>query len=1753
MQMTHAETRSSACKRTCAVNTFLKRDGAVRNWAGKFLVFALALFFALVWLAVPGSVCADSQVTVQDFVAVSAGSSYTVALKADGTVWMWGQNGYDYLQLGDQYEHTRVPRYYDEKILYTVTPAQVSGLADVVAVAAGYVHCLALKADGTVWAWGWGWNPTPSMVSGLTDVVAIAAGLTGSMAVRANMAVRADGTVWVWEDDQSTPVAVAGLTDMVAVARGYHHSLALKADGTVWAWGWNTKGQLGDGTTTSRDTPIEVPGLAGITAIACGSYNSLAMHADGTVWAWGDYYGGFRPSPAPVSGLTDAIAVVGAKDNSLALKADGTVWAWGGNDYGQLGDGTEEPRGRPVRVTGLTDVVKIAGGTAHSVAVKSDGSVWAWGNNDFGQLGVWTSTEKSMPAVPVPGMTDITALSGGGDHLLALDSDGTLWSWGSNSYGQLGDGTTSDSDTAVAVSGMTDVTDIACGFNHNLALRTDGTVWAWGKNNKGQLGDGSTEDSSTPAAVSNLSDIVSIAAGYEHSLAVQADGTVWAWGSNSYGQLGDLNLSDSSTPVRVRCLTDIVAVAAGGDHNMALKADGTVWDWGYNGACCYNEGDYDRYDQSAPPYALDGLVDVVSIAAGSAHGVALKGDGTVWAWGSNYGYQLGVVTRIEDSDSLSPAFSSTPVYAYTLTDVAAIAANGVRNLALKEDGTIWAWGGAKLGPYRSIWPFLEQTGLSRPEPLPATGLTDIIDLTKAGDFNAFLREDGTVWVWDSDAFDNLRREERQSSVPLQSTLNLFEDGVSSVQFSRVINSLSEASDTIDIAVKRTGDGSGPVTVDYASYDISATAGEEYLPTSGTITFEDGVTGEKFITVSVIDDDLIEQDETIGLLLSNPTGNASLGPQSATWIDIEEDDEPVDDPGDPAPNMAPEIIEGPAASAHTIIETEKPQLSVFACDPDGDKLRYAWTPSPGQGFIDGSGSIVTYIPPEVLEAQTFTIMVTVDDQRGKSATGSVDITVLPAEESLITAEADTYVHSLNPEENFGSEPWLYVDGLTQKITYLRFNVTGLSGPVYSARVRLYVDLSGDGGTIYHVSDSNWDENTVTYNSRPAIDGSALDNLGMVNDNHYAEFDVTAAISGDGTYSFAITPDSNEWVRYQSLDDEYILTGNHPPELVINTLIEGKKNSPPVIDSGPTATPDTIYSNETAQLSVAAGDVDQDPLTYTWTVPDGQGTITGTGAAVTFIPPEVNWETTITITVMVDDGREGSAAGTVDVTVIPAEWADDDVIESMFAPVADTWVNSSHSNTNYGSDTILEVDGSPPQIAYFRFDVNGLRGMVQSAQLTLSVADPSNHGGVIYLVSDSSWDEDSVTYNTRPTIDGPALDAQGEVNVGDTVTLDVTSAISGDGTYSFAIISDNYNGAEYRSREDASYPPVLIITTRVDGDTNTPPVIDSGPTATPDTIYSNETAQLSVAASDADQDPLTYIWTVPAGQGAISGTGATVTFTPPAATEEQTVTVTVVVDDGNGESASGSVALTVLPEEGGGGEIESIFAPVADTWVNSSHSNTNYGSDMTLEVDGSPVQIAYFRFDINGLNGTVRSARLRLKVADPASVGGTIYRVPDSSWDEDVVTYTTRPAMDGPALDSLGIVGYGDTVELDVTSAISGDGTYCFAITSSDSNGADYRSREDASYPPELIITTWADGGTNTPPVIDSGPTATPATIYSNETAQLSVAASDADQDPLTYTWMVPGRPGHDQRNRRHGDLYPGRGGRGANRYRNGGCG
>ena len=326
----------------------------------------------------------------------------------------------------------------------------------------------------------------------------------------------------------------------------------------------------------------------------------------------------------------------------------------------------------------------VAAGDSHSVLLRTDGTLWTWGFNGDGELGDGAMVDRGVPA-KIGASANWSFVGAGHWHSAGILSDGSLWTWGWNFYGQMGDGTTTGRSAPVRVGSAAAWARVSGGDSHTLALRTDGTLWAWGFNGDGELGNGTNTDSASPVAVSGGGAWAVAAAGGFHSSAVRSDGSLWTWGWNFYGQLGIGAVTDRSVPTQVGTAKDWARVSAGGFHTLALKTDGTLWAWGFNGDGELGNGTTD--DQPAPVrVGTDNRW--TSVFAGEFHSAAIKSDGTLWTWGYNNNGQLGDGTT---TDRISPVRVGAD------TDWAAVAAGGYHTVAFKGDGTVWTWGSNSAG------------------------------------------------------------------------------------------------------------------------------------------------------------------------------------------------------------------------------------------------------------------------------------------------------------------------------------------------------------------------------------------------------------------------------------------------------------------------------------------------------------------------------------------------------------------------------------------------------------------------------------------------------------------------------------------------------------------------------------------------------------------------------------------------------------------------------------------------------------------------------------------------------------------------------------------------------------------------------------------------------------------------------------------------------------------------------------------------
>jgi alpha-tubulin suppressor-like RCC1 family protein len=547
-----------------------------------------------------------------------------------------------------------------------------------------YGTTLAIRGSGGSGSiWGWGSNDngqigngttasfsSPVLVDSASQWSKITAGGMFSFGIKTNR------TLWAWGDngvgqlgirstiDRSVPTQVGALTDWVKVVANGSSAIGMRANGTLWGWGSNNgkigttiPGTLGIGNNIIVSSPVQVgtaTDWADVELCEMDFHPSvIARKTNGTVWVWGvnDYGVLLRPfnilpyfkQVGSLTTWTDVDAGGAYGENSFALGQTGSLWAWGSNIDGSLGINVANSvlRNSPVRVGSLTGWTQISSGGNHTLALRSNNTLWAWGSNENGQLGDGTVIKRSSP-VQIGTDTNWSIVSSSTDdssstldgHSAAIKTNGTLWTWGRNGDGQLGNGLTINSSIPVQVgSGTTGPwIRVACSVQSTIGIRQDGTLWSWGDNDDGVLGRGQfVSRSSSPIQVGTLTGWTEISCGNDHVLAKRWDGTLWAWGRNRYGQIGRGNTTNAYSPVQIGTDTDWSDFDASTNSSFATKTSGTIWGWGYN--------KFSVIDSSSASKSIPIQIETDSnwskVSCGRRHLIATKTNGTLWARGKS--------------------------------------------------------------------------------------------------------------------------------------------------------------------------------------------------------------------------------------------------------------------------------------------------------------------------------------------------------------------------------------------------------------------------------------------------------------------------------------------------------------------------------------------------------------------------------------------------------------------------------------------------------------------------------------------------------------------------------------------------------------------------------------------------------------------------------------------------------------------------------------------------------------------------------------------------------------------------------------------------------------------------------------------------------------------------------------------------------------------------------------------------------------
>jgi alpha-tubulin suppressor-like RCC1 family protein len=391
-----------------------------------------------------------------------------------------------------------------------------------------------------------------------------------------------------------------GGTCSLSVDAGGSHACAQRTDHSLFCWGSNTFGQLGIGNTTNHSSPVQVRALGtGVTSVSAGNLHTCAKKSDGTVWCWGaNSYGQLgdggtttRSSPVRVTGLpTTAVEVSAGHSHTCARTTDGKVWCWGSDFFGQLGNGVSgsgHDSSRPLQVTSLgSTVVGVSAGGNFTCAVKTNGSLYCWGRDIEGQLGNGRSGPFLHYSTPqlVSGISSVAGVSTGDLHACARKTDNSVWCWGYNGYGEVGNGTTTIQTVPAKIT--TSATNVSAGGYHTCARTGTSTALCWGRNSNKQIGDGSTTNRLVPIKVTALgSSVASVSAGQFFTCARRTNNSLVCWGDNTSGQLGNGTTSAQSCPVAVSMLcplngSSLTAVRPGAtlflvwQQNRSSEADG---------------------------------------------------------------------------------------------------------------------------------------------------------------------------------------------------------------------------------------------------------------------------------------------------------------------------------------------------------------------------------------------------------------------------------------------------------------------------------------------------------------------------------------------------------------------------------------------------------------------------------------------------------------------------------------------------------------------------------------------------------------------------------------------------------------------------------------------------------------------------------------------------------------------------------------------------------------------------------------------------------------------------------------------------------------------------------------------------------------------------------------------------------------------------------------------------------------------------
>jgi alpha-tubulin suppressor-like RCC1 family protein len=651
-------------------------------------------------------------------------------------------------------------------VFQAMGPLDGTGSPEWSMVSSGFQHSCGIKSDGTAWCWGAGslgqlgngttsnFSLSPTPVSGGAVWKSISAGISHSCGIKS------DDTAWCWgggnylgdgtANQSSVPVQVTGGGTWKKIATGNLHSCGIKSDNTAWCWGFEFYGALGNNATTVtfRLSPVAVVGGHTWKDIAAGDMHSCAIKSDDTAWCWGYQsdgrlgnnvtFGGALATPVAVTGGFTWKSISAKYSTACAIRSNDAAYCWGYGSYGTRGDGsTSQAAGNPVAVLGGHTWKKLESGYLHSCGVKSDDTLWCWGYNGFGQLGNNNTTQQTSPVSLTSGGA-WKSVSTGRDYTCALKtSGGALYCWGTNTSGQIAAGPDiGNRDAPDTITGNATWTDITTAFRQSCGIKSDGSAWCWGYDQQEQLGNGAANNNQpSPVAVTGGSVWKKISLGNMHGCGIKSDDTLWCWGENSSGELGiGATGAPQADPVAVSGGGTWKHVTAGVGATCGIKSDDTAWCWGSDTSGKLGNG---AAGNANAPALVTGGSTWKAISMGFYNSCGIKSDDTLWCWGNDGSGQLGNgATATDQPDPVAVTGGATWKY---------ISVSYSYACGIKSDDTAWCWGYDGMQQLGNGAPVANQ-----PDPVAVNGGGTWKKISTGFQTTCGIKSDDTAWCWGSD-------------------------------------------------------------------------------------------------------------------------------------------------------------------------------------------------------------------------------------------------------------------------------------------------------------------------------------------------------------------------------------------------------------------------------------------------------------------------------------------------------------------------------------------------------------------------------------------------------------------------------------------------------------------------------------------------------------------------------------------------------------------------------------------------------------------------------------------------------------------------------------------------------------------------------------------------------------------------------------------------------------------------------------------